>query len=188
MDHAQAAVIAIAETFIGLKEIEKNAKWTGDPDLAKDVELLLDKAGHVHGLAYCLFFAKGTWIRLLENKLFSSNKVFRQKTQEILDLMHKNGAVVPTSGKLRAAGLLHDAPKAGAIMLLQLGNTWRGHCGIVTGFDEKNIITVDGNTSLGAGLSREGDGIAEKNYKLAALRRKNDGFNLLGFVYLPDFF
>lgn len=54
-------------------------------------------------------------------------------------------------------------PESGTIVLWKHGDTTSGHAGIVTEVLEKGEFrTVEGNTSGGAGVVREGDGVFER--------------------------
>jgi hypothetical protein len=71
-------------------------------------------------------------------------------------------------------------PYVGCLALWQHPGTTNGHTGIVTGVDEQNGVfnTVEGNTSGGTGLNREGDGCYEKVRSMSG----ETNFVLLGFV------
>jgi len=50
-------------------------------------------------------------------------------------------------------------PIPGAVMIWRHGNTINGHTGIVTKVTANNVYTVEGNTSDGKGVNRNGDGV-----------------------------
>jgi hypothetical protein len=50
-------------------------------------------------------------------------------------------------------------PIPGAVMIWRHGNTTNGHTGIVTSVTENSVGTVEGNTSDGKGVNRNGDGV-----------------------------
>lgn len=71
--------------------------------------------------------------------------------------------------------------KPGHIVVWQFGETQKGHCGIVAELDPTDpgyFFTVEGNTSDGKGINREGDGVFRKRRH----RVSSPGFHLLGFL------
>lgn len=66
----------------------------------------------------------------------------------------------------------------GAVVCWQREGTTNGHAGIVTGVQNGNFTTVEGNTSGGAGLNRDGEGVYEKIRSFSG----EPGFILLGFL------
>lgn len=69
-------------------------------------------------------------------------------------------------------------PKPGDIIVWQLGNTMRGHCGMLTGQNSLLYFTIEGNTSEQVGIDRDGGGVyAKKRTKGGTLT-----FTELGFL------
>lgn len=71
----------------------------------------------------------------------------------------------------RSKELQLDKPKPGALCIWQKYKdgkpTSQGHVGVVVGVnDDGTILTVEGNTSAGDGVQREGDGVWLKRRKL----------------------
>lgn len=71
-------------------------------------------------------------------------------------------------------------PYPGCLALWIHPGTTKGHVGIVTGVDlaSQTFSTVEGNTSAGPGLDRDGGGVYEKIRSLGG----EPGFMLLGFL------
>ena len=74
--------------------------------------------------------------------------------------------MVPTESSLQAwewsqpVMRIRGRPQVGDIAIWQHGGTRAGHTGIVTEvYDGGTMKTVEGNTSIGVGIDREGDGV-----------------------------
>lgn len=69
-------------------------------------------------------------------------------------------------------------PAPGLVVCWQKQGTTLGHAGIVEDVDGFNFTTLEGNTSGGAGLDRNGDTVARKARSLG----NTGSFQLLGFL------
>jgi hypothetical protein len=71
-------------------------------------------------------------------------------------------------------------PQPGSIAIWKMAGTSSGHCGIVVEVDPKGetFKTIEGNTSDGTGLEREGDGVFLKTRRLNTV----GNFKLMGFL------
>jgi hypothetical protein len=58
-----------------------------------------------------------------------------------------------------------NGPHPGYIVIWQHGDTTQGHTGIVTSelLDDNTFNTIEGNTSAGVGVVRDGDGVYERS-------------------------
>jgi len=71
-------------------------------------------------------------------------------------------------------------PQRGDLVLFYFSAKGRvAHIGVVIGVFEGGVLTVEGNTSGGSGVNREGDGVYRRRRKWAELGAKG------GFVRLP---
>ena len=151
-------IIKTAEQFLGLHETAQNAAWdnpetAGLDEAATELKKLMVKTGWQEGWAYCAAFVEAVWC----------DSYVEQKAPRwlITELAQKfTPSVVRTFRNFEDQ--ITDNPEPGAVFFMQLGNTWRGHCGIVTRVVGPKILTIEGNTSPepdDADADREGDGI-----------------------------
>ncbi len=75
-----------------------------------------------------------------------------------------------------------QTPTIGSVAIWRKGDTQAGHTGIVSGVGVIGVNgtfrTIEGNTSSGLGVDREGDGVFEKTHSLAPA----GSMKLLGFI------
>jgi uncharacterized protein (TIGR02594 family) len=69
-------------------------------------------------------------------------------------------------------------PEAGSIAIWQMNGTLAGHTGIVERVEADAFHTIEGNTSNGSGVVREGDGV----YRRVRKRSGSGKMRLLGFL------
>lgn len=72
-----------------------------------------------------------------------------------------------------------SSPRAGAIAILRSVSGSGGHAMIIEEIlPDGNVCTIEGNTSGGAGVEREGDVVARKTHDMTKLK----GFTLVGYL------
>lgn len=172
-------VVETARNLEGIKEVKGNNGWYSKlrPKVAKWVYEKMKSHGWKKGQPWCAYFGELVWSEVYDEigeykKLF--DKLF-------------SGSAVRTYKKFEAACWeVGQVPEIGALIIWESVNSGRpngrGHVGIVLGFDDKYIYTVEGNTN-GEG-SREGDRVAFKKRKYV-YNFNGSGLRILGFVYAP---
>jgi hypothetical protein len=75
-----------------------------------------------------------------------------------------------------------EQPAPGYWALWQMGDTWFGHAGIVKSVVGDTFQTIEGNTSGGSGMDRDGDGVWLRSRRLVSTPE----FKLLGFLKVFD--
>lgn len=174
LEAIRKGIIAAAEHFLNLTETVQNSKWddvaTRGPDArAGELRQALLDTGWQLGWAYCAAFAEACWRA-------------GYKARPELALIGKS--ITPSvMGTLENFEQLHRitrTPSVGAIMMMQHGNTWQGHAGIVTGLENGRVLTIEGNTSSNDPNNREGDGVYRKSHALSF--SQSSGLWLRGFV------
>lgn len=74
--------------------------------------------------------------------------------------------------------LKRKVPERGVLTIWQMGNTIRGHCNICVGVSGDFQMGVEGNTSDGKGMNRDGDGCFLRKRSIFS----TDGFKILGYL------
>jgi hypothetical protein len=153
-----------AGRFVGLRETVSNRAWDkpstagSDKALSDELRGLMRPAPWEDGWAYCAAFTEGMVVVALR-RLGMGEK-------EIARFAKLHGPHVMSNVRaFKAAGLLSQVPVPGALWLAQHGTSDRGHEGIVVGFDEGRMATIEANTSAGADVpakEREGDWITNR--------------------------
>ncbi|MGB4774090.1 MAG: CHAP domain-containing protein [Daejeonella sp.] len=160
-------IVSAACYYIGQLEKPGNAGFK-DANFEKE----LRSVGWVPGQAWCAYLPK-----LIYRKAYKDNV----RLLKVVNSCNTGGAQM-TFNNHKTAGTFEvsNDPLPGSIVIWQLGETFKGHAGIVEKMIDTNTIqTIEGNTN--ANGSREGDRVARK---LRTLNRpfKKDGLNLLGFI------
>lgn len=130
------------------------------------------------GQPWCLCFVQYC-LQAVDKLAADGGKSLLPVTGGVLDLWRR----APFAQRLAS-------PEPGAIILwrhwkdgIAMGS---GHSGIVTSMvDDENVMTVEGNTSPGPGIERNGDGVYEKArriYKTADVAPPGATMRILGFL------
>lgn len=157
----QQALIEIAQKFVGVHEVGNN-----DGPQIEIFQRIISKPMHqpwcVDFVQYCL--------RQVDQRFSTKNVLFPTESSQILwDKSPANARIL--------------VPEPGCIIVWQHynGNTpmFSGHVGIVKEVDSSWLLTIEGNTSAGPGIQREGDGVYLKRRRI----RVNDGpMRTLGYL------
>lgn len=169
-------IIKYALMFKGIKEIGDNEGWERVyfSKLGKTFLQLMQWVGWKIGRAWCVYFGKLLW------KLAYGNHFLAKE----LDKLFTPNAVKTWNNFKGSDFVCSDTPDNGALAIWQLYKNGKptkyGHLGTVISYDSKVFNTIDGNTS--GEDKRDGDEVGENSW---ILNRpfKNNGLNLLGFVY-----
>lgn len=163
-------VIAAARAYIGQHEKSGNSGF-----VSPEFEAEMKAVGWAKGSSWCAYFAELAWKKGFEGHPLraSLDKLFSPAaTATLANFKHSDQWKTGTK------------PQIGALAVWQYGKTWKGHIGIVTELvDSETFRAVEGNTNAQGG--REGVAVLEKTRKVG-LPFKNQGLNLIGFVYLPE--
>lgn len=131
-------LIEIVTAEIGVKETG------GDNHGARVEEFQKAVDGKAQSESWCMAFVQWA-IKLVEVQMNVSSPIFSSEHCR---------TVWNNSPALRV-----DKPFPGCVVIWQHGNTTNGHTGVVTSVTDTNISTVEGNTSTGKGVDRNGDGV-----------------------------
>lgn len=153
------AIVATAQHFLNLTETAPNARWddiaTSGPDTrAAELRQALLDTGWQLGWAYCAAFSEVCW-----------RAAYRNRPELPLISRSITPSVMATFENFERLGRITKQPAPGALMLMQHGQSWQGHAGIVLGAQDGRLVTIEGNTSP-AVASREGDGVYRKEKAL----------------------
>jgi hypothetical protein len=131
----------------------------------------LVETGWQLGWAYCIAFVEVCW-----------RAAYRERAELPLVSRTITPSVMATLENFDRLHRITKTPALGGIMLMQHGNTWQGHAGIVTQLRSADGLfgTIEGNTSSAVD-SREGDGVYRKRHPLDFTERTS-GLWLRGFV------
>lgn len=131
---------------------------------------------------------KGKWVELFQSTLSepSSQSWCMDFVQSCIAYAEVTKGVV--SGLAATEGCLdlwnkssatHQVKKPikGDIVIYQMGNTEKGHCGIIIGEDGDRWLTIEGNTSPSSEIDRNGDGCyVKKRIKGGSVTFREVGF------------
>ena len=162
-------IITVAKSYVGIKEKTGNKGFWNAA-----FEKLMIVVGWYVGAAWCAFFTKNAYLQA-----YSDNKAFVAVIKNCF-----TGGAVDTFNRVKANGTFATGtiPKNGAIVVFRMGDTSRGHHGIIvnSAYATNTMQTVEGNTNSAG--SREGDTVA---IKLRTITRdfKADGLNVVGYIY-----
>jgi hypothetical protein len=175
-----AGIIAAASKYVNLTEISPNSQWDnlatkGIDSVAEQLKKELLATGWQLGWPYCAAFAEACWRQGYENR-------------PELPLIAKNitPSAMGTWENFQVLKKTSFTPRPGALMIWQMGSTWKGHAAIVVDVDmsKNRVTTIEGNTSPSPGTvssDREGDGVYKKTRALD-FTAKSNGLNLKGFI------
>ncbi len=126
------------------------------------VELFQQTIGPAQGEPWCMAFAQSL-VAFVEDVC---GPCLLPATESCLDAFYR----APKQ-------LVVTTPRQGDLVIWRHGNTYQGHVGIILRVDEDTFQTVEGNTSDGTGVNREGDGVySKKRSKNPAGSMKIAGF------------
>lgn len=156
---AQILLVETAQSFVGVHE-------SGSDNHGPEVEKFQAAVdGKAQGEPWCLCFVMYC-VAHVEAALPIKSRLFR--TEHCLTAWNR------TPEDLRVP----DAER-GAIVLWQRQSSFAGHAGIVVGKRSPEVfLTVEGNTTDGKDIEREGDGVFQKYRRLHG----NGIFRRLGFI------
>jgi len=168
-------IVQTAKSYIGMKEVGKNAGFEN-----AIFEEKMKGVGFDSGEAWCSLFAElvvcEAYGKLDSTYIYKLQKIFSE-----------NAYKTYTNFKNAKGFKVSNKPEPGNIVFWQSyknnepvknGSWFTGHVGIVTGVHQLYFDTVEGNTN--AAGSREGQGVYEKKREYDFY--KNTGLRLLGFV------
>lgn len=172
----QQRLIEIAKSYIGTKE-------EGGDNKGPQVEEFQRAIGSAVAESWCVSFIQYC-VKKVDSEFGSNNKL--PQTELVMDLWNK-------SPDLRL-----DKPEPGCLMLWEHykdgKRTGLGHAGIVTRVAVTTVDTVEGNTSDGSGINRDGDGVYSRQRSINS--SPTTTMKVLGFLrvwdadvkssYLPD--
>lgn len=160
-------IIELARSFIGQEETPNNSGFKNGW-----FQTLMEKIGWLKGQSWCAYFAKSVWCTaFLELDPVGAKLI----------LKYANGGSQATYHNFARSKEFHvqTFPVPGALVIFREGNSFSGHEGIVTTFDNIGFNFISGNTSKAG--SREGTTVLEK-YRKLNLPYNPNGLNLTGFV------
>lgn len=147
----------------GISEIGADAGFS-DAEFQK----ALKELGWSAGMAWCVFYSKYIWSKILPKKKWDVAK----------NLLTGNSQTTWANFEKDKSGYfeLSSKPKVGSIAIWQYPDaTWKGHAGVVTSVDRNTFLAQEGNYAgkVSAGVKRQliFDKVVEK-----------EGFKLLGFI------
>ena len=147
-------IAEIALKYVGEQEITGNMGFH-DPVF----ERRMREIGFDDGDAWCCLFAELVWKEYYQDDPIVFNEI---------DALFSDSCIATLSNFRQSRFKVNHTPELGAIMIMQHYNkdgenyiaTWQGHAGIVVDIQDKEIVTVEGNTNSKGG--REGIEVALK--------------------------
>jgi hypothetical protein len=176
-DIGARAVVAAAR-FIGLTEIQNNAKWDkastpGHDAVADELRAALLRTGWQLSWPYCAAFCEAVWRDAYQGR----------KELDAVKLMLTPSCLASWYNALKL-GWTSQTPQVGAIGIMRKGDTDFGHAFIVRGVKDSTLVTIEGNTSpagsVGVEADRNGDGVYAKTRELSF--KPSAGLHLIGFI------
>lgn len=175
LEGVRKAILETAQHFLDLTETAPNSRWDNlagggphhDPR-GEELRQKLLETGWQLTWPYCAAFAEVCWRSGYQNRpelalISQSITPSAMGTYENFDRQHR---------------ITRD-PSPGALMLMQHGNSYQGHAGIVIRVEETTLVTIEGNTSSNM-ATREGDGVYLKRKPLDFVPKP--GLWIRGFV------
>jgi hypothetical protein len=164
------SIIDIANSFIGMSEIEGNMGWH-DPKFQQ----LMESTGWNKGQSWCAYFTELVW-----KQAYKGNQEIFNK----LDILFNAGAVTTFNNFLNDKTFqVNKICEPGCIVIWQYWHdgsvTWKGHAGIVIDRQNNEFNSIEGNTNANGG--REGIEVAQRK-RLLNFDVKN-GLVLKGFIH-----
>jgi hypothetical protein len=141
----------------------------GGDNRGKMVEAFQATVGGVNGESWCLSFIQAL-VAYVEDRYNASANI--PVTEMCMNLWDH----APKKFKL-----IEEEPIPGDIIIWRYGQSMKGHCGIVIdnrGKPYLTVTTIEANTSMGATVEREGNGVAQKTQSKKGLPQKH----VIGFV------
>ncbi len=135
-------VLDYAMRFVGVHEKGGNNKGPEIEQFQRAVD------GYAGGEPWCAAFVQYC-IKEIEDRNGATSKVF--KSEHCLTIWNRT----PKSQRL-------TTPEPGCLVIWRNGKTAQGHVGFVVGLEGKVLLTIEGNTSDGSGVSRDGDGVYKR--------------------------
>jgi hypothetical protein len=163
-------VVSVAESHVGTQEIEGNMGWKDEKFYA-----MMKETGWKMSQAWCAYFTELVWTAVYDDEGYSKifDKLFSGSAQRTLKKFKDHGWPV---GRV---------PEVGAVIIWRYKKNGQakttGHAGIVVGYDNRYIYTVEGNTNDDG--SREGGVVAKKKRSYAY--NMYNGLEIYGFIYPP---
>lgn len=137
-DSPTAFMVSLAVLCAGIKEVGKD-------NCGPEVEMFQSVVSKPLGQSWCLSFIQAC-IAYAE-KAF--NVASPLASTELVANLYDTAPIELKGGKAFP----------GAIAIWRHEDTGEGHCGIVLGLVQTGFYTIEGNTSDGTGIEREGDGV-----------------------------
>ncbi len=159
MNDAKSLLISIARSFVGTVE-------EGGDNMGKMVEEFQKAVdGKACGEPWCMCFVQFC-IKQVEQTMALRSNIYR--SESCLETWEKSPPL-----------LRRTKPEPGAIAIFNRFGTRLGHTGIVTSVRSPEVYaTVEGNTTDGKDIEREGDGVFEKYRSI----RPTGVFRTLGWI------
>jgi hypothetical protein len=142
-------LIEIATSYIGTKEVGDN----GGPQVEEFQKSVGGVAAHQSWcLAFQFFCIKKVDAEINEKAMMSVQGHSLFETEHCMTLWHNS----------KATNELKE-PVPGSLVIWQFEGGSSGHVGLVVEVDGDKITTIEGNTSDGSGIEREGDGCYKRS-------------------------
>lgn len=170
------AIVEALEPFVDLVEVRSNRAWD-NPALTRELLDGMRADGWQDGWPYCMALQE-----------FAVKRAYRQlgASQDVIDLIAAKFTphVLTTWRNLGRFATSKD-PQRGALGFMRKGLTDSGHAVAVLLRGQRNVITIEGNTTDAMGgsaeLQRNGDGIYSKGRRLR-FDRTPTGLHFVGFA------
>ncbi len=172
-----AKIVVAAARFVGLTEVRSNDKWDdlsedGHEQVADELRAELLRVGWQSGWPYCAAFCEVCW-----------RIAYRGLVDEVVVGRMLNPSCLQSWRNAVDLGWASQKPTIGSIGVMQKGDSGQGHAYIVRGVKDKQIATIEANTSPMIGTTsqdREGDGVYCKKRQLVF--KPTTGLHLIGFI------
>jgi len=153
------AMVRMVQGFLGVKESGGDNRGEWVDKFEKSI------GGKAEGQSWCLAFVQFC-ANEVAKQLGCTNKLFA--TEHCLTVWNK------TDPKQRL-----PLPQVGCLIIWQFGNTAEGHVGtVVEVLPNNQVKTIEGNTSDGKGINRNGDGV----YERVRSTKGSESFHVKGFL------
>lgn len=151
-------VLAIeAGKYVGIKSVGVN----GGPDVEKFQRAINSNPNHENWCADFVMYC----IEQVEKGFGIKSNIFRSEL--CTDVWYKSPEIMRVT-----------APIPGCIVIWQHGDTIFGHMGIVESIQNGRLVTIEGNTTPGSEIVREGDGVYRRDRGMIG----TPDFHVLGFL------
>ena len=174
-------IISVEEVEVGYLEKETNKKLSsktgnaGDENFTKYWKDIKEWGlGNYQGSYWCAGFQFWCFVKAFE--LENAKKL----------LYHSPFIYCPTIANLfKAEDRLYSTPKVGDIVVFK-GSTRFNHTGFVYKVDETYFYTIEGNTSGGSSVVRNGGSVAKKKYAISTAKSKGHKFCRVNYGLVAD--